>query len=213
MSERAATVIPLPLSVVESNIWDVTGWVAFLGDVEWIERSGHERYVFGIRQGRRVHEVPVGVRWHAREHRVSWRELAGPAWRGEIRLTALNGRRTRVGLEMVVRPRTLIGNLADALGGRGTAVDVDLGRLGERLALIPQPLNPTRLTPTRQLGRQGTLRAARSSDYLAGHAGADLSVPDLDAPDLAVPDLDASDLDEWFPSAERAEARPDALTS
>jgi len=75
MSERAATVIPLPLSVVESNIWDVTSWPSFLGDVDWVRRSSHERYLFGIRQGRRVEETLVAVRWHARDHRVTWREL------------------------------------------------------------------------------------------------------------------------------------------
>jgi hypothetical protein len=155
--------------MVESNIWDVTAWVTFLGDVEWIERDTHERYVFGVRQGRRVHEVPVAVRWHARDHRVTWRELNGPAWRGEIRLTALNGRRTRVGLEVMAQPRTFAAKVAEVLRSSQRAVDLDLRRLGERLAVIPQPFNPGRLGPSRRLAGQGTLRAARKSAYLASH--------------------------------------------
>ena len=170
MTERAATVVPLPLSVVESNIWDVTSWVSFLSDVEWIERSAHERYIFGVRQGRRVHEVPVAVRWHARDHRVTWRELEGPVWRGEIRLAPLNGRRTRVTMLTTSHPRTVLANVADMFGGRKRDLDLDLTCLVERMALIPTPLNPTRLTPSRRIARNG-VRAARASEYLAGHGG------------------------------------------
>jgi hypothetical protein len=168
MSERAANVIPLPLSVVESNIWDVTTWSAFLGDVAWIERSAHERYVFGVRQGRRVHEVLVAVRWHARDHRVTWKELEGPAWRGEIRLAALNGRRTRVGLEVTAHPRTVLATVTEMFGRHRRDVGSDLQRLAERLSLIPQPFNPGRLSPSRRIGQQGTVRAAHAANYLAG---------------------------------------------
>jgi len=169
MSEHAAIVVPLPLSVVESNMWDVTSWHTFLGDVEWIERSAHERYVFGVRSARRVHDVPVAVRWHARDHRVTWRELEGPAWRGEIRLTALNGRRTRVALQTTAHPRTFVANVTDMLGGRRRSLDVDLSRLAERMSQIPQPLNPTRLTPTRRTSGVGGVRPARKAEYLASH--------------------------------------------
>jgi len=187
MSERAAIVVPLPLSVVESNIWDVTSWSAFLEDVEWIERSAHERYVFGVRQGRRVHEVPVAVRWHARDHRVTWRELAGPVWRGEIRLTALNGRRTRMALQATSHARTLSASLADLLGRNRRHLELDLGRLAERLALLPQPFNPARLNPPRRVAGQASVRAARKAQYLASHGGeiddgsADVQILETDA--------------------------------
>jgi hypothetical protein len=154
MSQHASTVIPLPLSVVESNIWDVTSWPTFLGDVDWAQRTSHERYLFGVRQGRRVHDVPVAVRWHARDHRVSWRELGGPAWRGEIRLTALNGRRTRLELHVSVHPRTVVDFVAELLGTRSRELQADLVRLSDRLATIPQPFNPARLNPTRRIGER-----------------------------------------------------------
>jgi hypothetical protein len=170
MSERAAIVVPLPLSVVESNIWDVTSWGAFLSDVEWIERNAHERYVFGVRQGRRVHDVPVNVRWYPPEHRVVWRETSGPAWRGEIRLTALNGRRTRVALEAMAHPRSFGASLTDMFGRGRRQVDVDLGQLAERLALIPQPFNPARLNESRRMSRSG-VRAADKAEFLASHGG------------------------------------------
>jgi hypothetical protein len=154
MTERTATVIPLPLSVVESNIWDVTAWPAFLTDLEWVQRAGHERYLFGVRQGSRLHEVAVAVRWHARDHRVTWRELTGPPWRGEIRLSALNGRRTRVAMHISVHPRSVYDTLAEMFGLRRRHVAVDLGRLAERLARIPQPFNPGRLQSGQPVVRQ-----------------------------------------------------------
>jgi hypothetical protein len=150
VSERAATVIPLPLSVVESNIWDVTAWPSFVSDVQWVQRAGHERYLFGVRQGRRLHEIPVAVRWHARDHRVTWHQLDGPTWRGEIRLTALNGRRTKATMTVNSQPRNLTDKIAELFGVRGREASVDLGRLAERLASIPQPYNPGRLGAARR---------------------------------------------------------------
>jgi hypothetical protein len=149
MTDRAATVIPLPLSVVESNIWDVTAWPAFLSDVRWVQRAGHERYLFGVRQGRRLHEIPVAVRWHARDHRVTWQELDGPTWRGEIRLTAMNGRRTRATMTLNSQPRSITAKLAELFGVRRREASGDLGRLADRLASIPQPFNPGRLVTGR----------------------------------------------------------------
>jgi hypothetical protein len=154
MSPRSATVIPLPLSVVESNLWDVTAWPAFLDDVVWVQRIAHERYVFGVRLGRRVHEVPVAVRWRARDHRVTWRELEGPPWRGELRLASLNGRRTRVALSVLVRPRSLVGKLVGLVVSRPRDLDPDLARLAARLSSIPQPFNPARSVPARRIGRR-----------------------------------------------------------
>jgi hypothetical protein len=152
LSERASTVIPLPLSVVESNVWDVTLWPAFLSDAAWVRRTSQERYVIGVRNGRRVHEVPVVVRWQVHDHRISWQELEGPAWRGELRLSALNGRRTRVTLELVAQPRGLAARLAQGFGALPRDAASDLERLAARLSAIPQPVNPIRLAPTRRVG-------------------------------------------------------------
>jgi len=161
MSERTAIVIPLPLSVVESNIWDVTSWPTFLAGVEWVRRTSHERYIFAVRHGRRIDEVLVAVRWHGRDHRVTWRELEGPAFRGEIRLTSLNGRRTRVSMTATVHPRNLWGTLTEMIGGGRHDVSSDLRRLADRLSTIPQPFNPTRLTPIRQVGARVVTDPAR----------------------------------------------------
>jgi hypothetical protein len=171
MRERAAIVVPLPLSVVESNVWDVTSWSSFLGEVDWVERTAHERYVFGIREGRRVHDVPVHVRWFARDHRVAWRELTGPTWRGEIRLTALNGRRTRLALESAAQPRSFGATVTDLLGRNRHQAEADVGRLAERMAHIPQPFNPTRLPTPHRGGGRAAVRAAHQADYLASHSG------------------------------------------
>ncbi|MDQ1286721.1 MAG: hypothetical protein QG622_286 [Actinomycetota bacterium] len=153
MSDQASTVINLPLSVVESNIWDPGSWPGFMDLLDRVERKSTERFILGVREGRRVFEVPVALRWHPREHRASWSELQGPEFRGEIRLVALNGRRTKVTLEMVARPRTLAGILTEKLVGHRREVDVYLLRLAARLSSIPQPFNPVRQGAARRIDR------------------------------------------------------------
>jgi hypothetical protein len=154
MSRPVSTVVPLPLSVVESNLRDLSSWPAFLGGVEWIERTAYEQYVFGVREGRRIHEIPVAAHWAMRDHRVTWKELSGRPWRGELNLVALNGRRTRVQLSLDAQPRSWSASISQLLGAPGHDLDADLGRLTDRLAALPQPLNPQRLAPTRPMARR-----------------------------------------------------------
>jgi hypothetical protein len=157
MCDCAAAVIPLPLSVVESNLWDVTAWSTFLTGVQSIRLSAHERYLLEVREGHRLVDVFVAMRWHPRERYFSWEELQGPPWRGELRLKALNGRRTKVTLSLETEPRTLRGRLAQVIAGHGGGVEEDIARLQERFSGIPQPFNPARLVP-----------AGQTSDELAG---------------------------------------------
>jgi hypothetical protein len=160
MRDQASTVINLPLSVVESNIWDPNSWPSFMDWLVGVERKAKERYVFAIREGVRVFEVPVSVRWHLREHTVTWCELTGRAHRGEIRLTSLNGRRTKVTIEMSALPRTVAGILTEKLCGHRRQTDVYLLRLAARLASLPQPFNPVRQGPVRRIDRRRDRRPA-----------------------------------------------------
>jgi len=123
MPAEAMAVVGLPLSVVETQLWDVTQWPTFLAGLVAVRRSSHERYVFTVRQGRRDGEVLVAVRWQARDHRFTWRALEGPPWDGLLRLVPINGRRTRVFLQRRAHPRSFVASLvrqgAIAYGGRG----------------------------------------------------------------------------------------------
>ena len=169
MREQRAIVIPLPLSVVESNVWDVATWNRFLSDVEWIDRQADDQFVFGVRNGRRLQDVPLAVQWYPHDHRMTWRQTQGPLWRGEVRMTALNGRRTRLGVETEAHPRSFVDNVAELLGDR-RGIRVDFGPLVDWLERIPQPFNPARME---QRPSAANLRAARVDEYLARTAAAE----------------------------------------
>jgi hypothetical protein len=147
MSAEAMAVVGLPLSVVETQLWDVTQWPTFLAGLTAATRSSHERYVFALRQGRREVDVPVAVRWQARDHRFTWRALEGPPWDGSLRLVAVNGRRTRVFLQRRAYPRSFLASLAELVGAGVVDPAADLQRLQDRLAVLPVPTRPARLHP------------------------------------------------------------------
>ncbi|HET9657451.1 MAG TPA: hypothetical protein VFP72_19020, partial [Kineosporiaceae bacterium] len=99
MVDRAGVVVGQPLPVVEALVRDVSGWAGLFGAVEDVSRLGHDRYLVELRRGRRrTRAALVRVQWNASEHRFVWRTLNGPDWSGELRLTALTGRRTSVRL-------------------------------------------------------------------------------------------------------------------
>lgn len=145
MSTEAMAVVGLPLSVVETQLWDVTQWPTFLAGLAAVRRSSHERYVFSVAQARKEHDVLVAVRWQARDHRFTWRSLEGPPWDGMIRLVPVNGRRTRVFLQRRSYPRSLFASFAELLGAGAPDPQSDLQRLQDRLAVLPAPARPARL--------------------------------------------------------------------
>jgi hypothetical protein len=147
MSEEAMAVVGLPLSVVETQLWDVTQWPGFLAGLAGARRTSHERYIFTLRQGRREQEVLVAVRWQARDHRFTWRALEGPPWDGSLRLVAINGRRTRIFLQRRAYPRSFVASLAELIGAGVADPALDLQHLQDRLAVLPVPARPARLHP------------------------------------------------------------------
>lgn len=162
MSAEAMAVVGLPLSVVETQLWDVTQWPTFLSGLAAVRRSSHERYVFAVAQGRREHEVLVAVRWQARDHRFTWRALEGAPWDGTIRLVPVNGRRTRLYLQRRAYPRSLMASFAELLLGGTPDASTDLQRLQDRLAVLPAPARPARLHPADAQERErrtATMRA------------------------------------------------------
>jgi hypothetical protein len=147
MPAEAMAVVGLPLSVVETQLWDVTQWSTFLAGLQTVTRSSHERYVFTVRQGRKESDVLVAVRWQARDHRFTWRALEGPPWDGTLRLTPVNGRRTRIHLARRIYPRTIWASFAELLGAGVPDPGTDLQRLQDKLAVLPAPARPARLRP------------------------------------------------------------------
>ncbi|MBI4942677.1 MAG: hypothetical protein HY830_18205 [Actinobacteria bacterium] len=188
MSMEAMAVVGLPLSVVETQLWDITQWPTFLAGLQTATRSSHERYVFTVRQGRKDYDVLVAVRWQARDHRFTWRSLEGPPWDGTLRLAPVNGRRTRVFLQRKAYPRSFFASMAELLGAGVADPSLDLQRLQDRLAVLPAPARPARLRSVDAAERAArTQRIAEES----GRAGA-VTTHGLPTPrtasDLVVPD-------------------------
>lgn len=175
MPAEAMAVVGLPLSVVETQLWDVTQWSTFLAGLEQVTRSSHERYIFSVRQGRKEADVLVAVRWQARDHRFTWRALEGPPWDGSLRLSPVNGRRTRIHLARRTYPRTVWASFAELLGAGPPDPGADLQRLQDKLAVLPAPARPARLRPVDAAERDA--RTERLAEQ-AGRSGA-VSTPGL----------------------------------
>ncbi|MFN0284925.1 MAG: hypothetical protein ACKVZ6_23470 [Kineosporiaceae bacterium] len=183
MPAEAMAVVGLPLSVVETQLWDVAQWPTFLAGLVAVRRSSHERYVFTVRQGRRDSEVLVAVRWQARDHRFTWRALEGPPWDGSLRLVPINGRRTRVFLQRRAHPRSFVASLVELLGGGHADSALDLQRLQDRLAVLPAPARPARLRPVDTAEREA--RTARLRDEAAADPAKGLPRQRAPQPDAA----------------------------
>jgi hypothetical protein len=154
VTERAGVVVSQPLPVVEALVRDVSGWPALFADVQDVSRLAHDRYLVELRQGRRGRRVRtraalVRVRWNAVEHQFSWHSVTGPEWSGELRLTPLTGRRTAVALTLNGRdggPGWLSRLINRGYRSSGDATR-DVEALRSRVAALPQPVRPVRLTP------------------------------------------------------------------
>ena len=132
-TQQAATVMAAPLAAVHAKLRDVPSWPEFLSGLVAVERLGSERYRFTLGEGGRSREVPVCVVDHAAEHRISWRQLEGPRYAGELRLRAVDGGHTRVELRTIADPPGMAAGLREMLGERHPTAELDLRRLEELL--------------------------------------------------------------------------------
>lgn len=137
MPTEAMAVVGLPLSDVETHLWDVARWPTFLTGLVAVRRASHERYVFTVRHRRREGDVLVAVRWQAATHRFTWRALEGPPWDGSLRLAPVNQRRTRVFLQRRASPRSFLASVAEVVGIGAVDPSLDLQRLQDRLVVAP----------------------------------------------------------------------------
>lgn len=127
--QEASAVVSLPLPEVEAKLRDVEGWSQFLIGVERIVKTSFERYTFTVLDDRRAREIEVCAIVHPREHRFSWKALAGPRFDGELRLHAVDERLTRVHLTMTAEPAGLLAGLTEMLKSPESTAALDLQRM------------------------------------------------------------------------------------
>jgi uncharacterized membrane protein len=127
--QHATTTVGAPLSEVQARLADVTSWPAFLYGLESVEPAGHERYRFTLADGKRRRTVLVCVQAHPAEHRMSWRQLEGPRYLGDLRLREADSRHTTVELTMTADPVGMADGFRELLGERHPAAQLDLQRL------------------------------------------------------------------------------------
>jgi uncharacterized membrane protein len=135
--QEASAVVNLPVSEVDARLREISSWPRFLVGLTDVVKTAHERYTFIVVDGRSTREVPVCAIPHPREHRVSWKALAGPAFDGEFRLHPEGDRQTRVTLSLVAEPAGFLDGLSDMVHPHGTSTaEVVLQRL-EKFLLAP----------------------------------------------------------------------------
>jgi uncharacterized membrane protein len=127
--QQAVSVVPAPLEVVERRLRDVGGWSQFLVGVERVVGTSFGRYTFTVKDGTKTRAVEVAVVAHPGEHRIVWHALAGPRFDGEVRLTPIDARHTRVSLSLVADPAGFLAALSDFIRSPQTAAVLDLQRL------------------------------------------------------------------------------------
>jgi uncharacterized membrane protein len=127
--QHARTTVGAPLADVQARLADVTSWPAFLYGLESVERAGHERYRFTLSDGRRRRTVLVCVQAHPAEHRMTWRQLEGPRYLGDLRLREAGSGHTTVELTMTADPVGMADGFRELLGERHPAAQLDLQRL------------------------------------------------------------------------------------
>jgi uncharacterized membrane protein len=129
MRQHATTTVAAPIADVQARLADVTSWPAFLYGLESVEPAGHERYRFTLTNGNRRRTVPVCVQTHPAEHRVTWRQLEGPRYLGELRLREVDSGHTAVELTMTADPVSMAEGFRELLGERHPEAVLDLQRL------------------------------------------------------------------------------------
>jgi uncharacterized membrane protein len=127
--QQAVSVVPAPLEIVERTLRDVDGWAQFLLGVERVVPTSFGRYTFTVKDGAKTRDVDVSVVAHPGEHRMVWHALAGPRFDGEVRLTPVDDRHTRVTLSLTADPAGFLSGLSDFIRSPGTTASLDLARL------------------------------------------------------------------------------------
>lgn len=131
--QEATAVVNLPMAEVEVRLREISSWPRFVVGLEDVVKTAHERYTFVVREPGGTHDVPVCAIPHPREHRISWKALAGPAFDGEFRLHPENERQTGITLTLVAEPAGFLAGLSDMIRSGSSTAEVILQRLDKYL--------------------------------------------------------------------------------
>ncbi|HEX2810718.1 MAG TPA: hypothetical protein VHN80_31525 [Kineosporiaceae bacterium] len=135
--QQAVSVVAAPLDVVERQLRDVAQWPGFLLGLEKVTETSFERYTFVVKDGASTREVDVAVVAHPREHRMVWHALHGPRFDGDVRLTAIDAKHTRVSLSLTADPQGFLAGLSDFVRSSSSTATLDLQRLEGMVAGAP----------------------------------------------------------------------------
>ena len=128
--QEASVVLTVPLEALQQALRHVEDWTSFIVGVTKITKSAHERYVFEIGDGAgRIREVPAVVRHNHRDHCFTWHAMSGPRFDGCLRLSPVDGGRTRVTLDLTEHPYGFMANLTDMVAHNRSEAVLDLQRL------------------------------------------------------------------------------------
>jgi uncharacterized membrane protein len=131
--QEATAVVNLPVAEVEARLREISSWPRFVVGLEDVVKTAHERYTFVVRETGGTRDVPVCAIPHPREHRISWKALAGPAFDGEFRLHPENERQTGITVTLVAEPAGFLAGLSDMIRASSSTAELVLQRLEEYL--------------------------------------------------------------------------------
>ncbi len=131
--QEATSVVPQPLAAVEERLREVESWPMFIEGLKLVTKTAHQRYRMVVTSGRTTREVNTAVIAHPREHRFTWKAVAGPRYEGEIRLSAVDEHHTRVRLSFTSDPVGFVSGISELFGSSNDAAQVDLARLEDHL--------------------------------------------------------------------------------
>lgn len=131
MREQAEIVVPVPIQVLGEQLQQVESWPEFVVGLEQVTPVAHQRFLFGVRQGARLHEILMAVRPNPAQGRYGWTAIDGPRWDGALTIEGLDDARTSVRMVTRVDPRTFLETVAEAFGGVPRRAEHDLHRLHE----------------------------------------------------------------------------------
>jgi uncharacterized membrane protein len=131
--QEGSIVVGVPIEEVEHRLVDVATWDRFLVGVVQVRETAFQRYRLVLRNGGRQREVDAVIAAHPAEHRYSWHTLAGPRYRGELRLRAVAAGQTQVQVTATADPPGFLAGMSEMLGSSGTATLVDLNQLTDHL--------------------------------------------------------------------------------
>jgi hypothetical protein len=132
--QKFTTVFSVTLAELDEQLADVASWPTFLPEVESVTELSNGRYTFTVRQDGRTRSVDVAVRRSPYGSGMIWTVLEGPAWNGHLYLQVVDGRRTRVHLELNIEPFTVPEIVEVDTSGERAVPQLSLLRLRDALS-------------------------------------------------------------------------------